>query len=205
MNTIIPIIISYLIGSIPTSIWVGKFFYQKDIRQYGSGNAGATNTFRVLGKKAGVPVLLFDILKGFLSSYFVATIFEFNHSNELILAQILCGIASVIGHIFPIYENFKGGKGVATALGMVIGIHPPAAGICIIVFLIIFILSNYISLASMIASIVFPLAIILIFKNFNVYLITFSIFIPVLIIFTHKANIKRMIDGTENKMSFFKK
>ena len=142
-ENIIFIIIAYLIGSFPTAVWIGNFFYNKDVREYGSGNAGATNTFRVLGKKAGIPVLLMDIFKGWLAVYFASFV-----SDNTIDTRLVFGIAAVIGHLFPIYTGFRGGKGIATLLGFMIGIEPIAAGICVVVFLTSFLISKYVSLSS---------------------------------------------------------
>ena len=154
------IILAYLIGSIPSSIWIGKLFYKIDVRQHGSGNAGATNTFRILGKKAGIPVLIIDVLKGFISTYWLAQYCTFTpYSEYTTLFQIGCGVFTVVGHIFPVFAKFKGGKGVATTLGMVIGIHPYSAILCLIIFLIIFIMTNYISMSSIFSSLFFPFSI----------------------------------------------
>ncbi|RMG78149.1 MAG: glycerol-3-phosphate 1-O-acyltransferase, partial [Bacteroidetes bacterium] len=147
---IIAIVIAYLMGSIPTAVWIGKIFYGIDVREYGSGNAGATNTFRVLGKKAGIPVLIIDILKGFfavkLSYLFGGDILS---HNQLINFQLTLGLAALLGHIFPIYVGFRGGKGIATLLGIMIAIHYQAALISFAIFTVIFIASKYVSLSSM--------------------------------------------------------
>ena len=154
------IILAYLTGAFPSAVLIGKIFFKTDVREFGSGNAGATNTFRVLGKKAGIPVLILDIFKGWLVVKYVFLInppsqnidLEFEH-------QLVFGIAAVIGHLFPIYTGFRGGKGIATLLGILIGIQPYAALLSFIVFLFVFIFSRYISLASIISSITFPIII----------------------------------------------
>jgi glycerol-3-phosphate acyltransferase PlsY len=140
--------IAYLLGSIPSAVWIGKSWYGIDVREHGSKNAGATNTFRVLGKRAGIIVLLIDIIKGFLAVLLPGILlqsdaFGVNSVSEdtLIPLKIIVAILAVLGHVFPVFANFNGGKGVATSLGVIIGIHPPAAGICVLIFLIVFIIS----------------------------------------------------------------
>lgn len=199
-------IIAYLLGSIPTAVWVGRTRYGIDVREHGSKNAGATNTFRILGKKAGIVVLSIDITKGVLAVLipFFATPYVWS-DDHLIHLKIVCGILSVIGHIFPVFSKFKGGKGIATSFGVILGIHPLAALICISLFLIVFIISNYVSLGAIISSIFFPLTIEFVFHNKNTSLMIFSIVLAVTVISLHHNNIKRLISGTENKMRLFKK
>lgn len=206
MDYIIFGIIAYLLGSIPTAVWVGRAKYGIDVREHGSKNAGATNTFRVLGKKAGITVLSIDVLKGFTASFipYVLSVGEWQ-SEKLITVQILASILAVVGHVFPILAGFRGGKGVATSLGVIIGLHPPAAGICIAVFLIVFILSNYVSLGAICAALTFPVSIYFIFGITSVWLNGFAILLSALVIIAHRKNIKRLIDGNENKMNLFKR
>lgn len=198
------IIVAYILGSIPTAVWIGRKFYNLDVREHGSKNAGATNTFRVLGKKPGIIVLCIDVLKGLvavlLMKYFVKNLDSDFQSYLLIGAAII----AVIGHMFPIFARFKGGKGVATSLGVIIGIYPEAALICIMVFLAVFIMSNYVSLGAITASIIFPITVIFIFKQ-SFSLEIFSVVLSFLVIYKHKLNIKRLLKGNENKMSLFKK
>lgn len=204
--------IAYLLGSIPTAVWIGKTWYNIDVREHGSKNAGATNTFRVLGKKPGITVLVIDIIKGFLavsipvifnlSGYFSYGLIT---NDEIIYLQILGAFAAVIGHVFPIFANFKGGKGVATSLGVIIGIHPPAALLCVLLFLIIFISFQFVSLGAICASIAFPLTIIFVFEVKNVWLIVFSIILGSVVILAHRKNIGRLMKGEESKMKLFKK
>src|ERR1700712_5052576 len=149
------LILAYLCGSIPTAVWIGLAFYDIDVREYGSGNAGATNTFRVLGKKAGIPVMLLDILKGWTATnlaYFigVSTTGAYNSTAYTNYALAL-GIAAVMGHLFPIFAGFRGGKGIATLFGMVLAINLSAALLCVIVFVIVLLLTRYVSLSSMTA------------------------------------------------------
>ena len=195
------LILAYLIGSFPSAVWLGKTFYNKDVREYGSGNAGATNTFRVLGKKAGIPVLLMDVFKGWFAVYLAS--FSVADNVE---SQLAFGIAAVIGHLFPIYTGFRGGKGIATLLGFMIGVEPIAAGICALIFLISFLISKYVSLSSIFASIAFPLVIVFSYgyNNVNSSLFLFSIFVPILALITHQKNIERLIRGEENKAKFGK-
>ena len=199
-------LIAYLLGSIPTSVWVGKAKFNVDVRQHGSNNAGATNTFRVLGKKAGTFVLIVDICKGAIAVLlpYITGIAEWK-SDELIHLQLVTGVLAVVGHIFPLFAGFNGGKGVATSLGVIIGIHPPAALICIAVFLVFFILSSFVSLGAILGAISFPLSINLIFGNENLSLMIFSILLASAVVVAHHKNIRRIIDGNENKMNLFKK
>jgi glycerol-3-phosphate acyltransferase PlsY len=199
-------LIAYLLGSIPTAVWVGKSYYGIDVRAHGSKNAGATNTFRVLGKKPGIVVLLIDVLKGatavLLPYLFLHDTIEY---ERLIQIQLLTAILAILGHVFPLFANFKGGKGVATSLGIIIGIHPPAAGICLAVFLLVFILSKYVSLGAIITAISFPLLIIFLFHVESIWLRGFSILLGSVVVLTHKKNILRLVKGEESKMNLFKK
>jgi glycerol-3-phosphate acyltransferase PlsY len=192
-------LLSYLLGSIPTAIWYGDRYHGMDIRQHGSGNAGATNTFRVLGKKAGCFVLFVDAFKGFAAASLATVLYYFNQT--CVTLKILFGFLAIIGHLLPVFCDFKGGKGVATTLGMVIALHPQAACVSSLVFLLVFAISHYVSLCSMVTSLVFPLLL-----QFEVFgkelpiLIYFGFIISFLVIFTHRKNIGRIISGTENRM-----
>ena len=202
---IILLIGAYLLGSIPTAVWIGKFFYRIDVREYGSGNAGATNTFRVLGKKAGIPVLLIDVLKGF-AAVNLAYISDYTpHSNQFINLQLVLGIASLIGHIFPIFASFRGGKGIATLLGIVLAVHLFAALIAMGIFIIVLLISSYVSLSSMIAAVLFPLIVIGIFKETVPSLVIFSILIAIMVLITHQKNIERLLRREESKAKIIKK
>ena len=196
VSTSIALLVSYLYGSIPTAIWIGKAFYGIDVREYGSGNAGATNTFRILGKKAGIPVLLIDILKGFLAVYLPVLVHFGTQTildGELINIQILAAITAVLGHVFPIFAGFKGGKGVATSLGIIIGSHPPTALVCLTLFLIVFLTTKFVSFGAICSSIAFPIVLVFIFKTTDFSLILFSIFLSFAVIFAHRKNITRLI------------
>ena len=197
---ILVIVVAYLLGSIPTSVWVGRAFYGKDIRDYGSGNAGASNTFRVLGKKAGIPVLIFDIFKGWAAVKLIYfTNLYLPGTGDYINLQLGLGVAALIGHIFPIYVGFKGGKGVATLFGAVIAIEPTTSIIAISIFIISLLITKYVSLSSMIAGFSFPILIIVVFKETNISLVIFSMVIAILLLFTHQKNIERLLPREENK------
>lgn len=202
---IIKFIIAYLIGSIPSSVWIGKIFYGIDIREHGSGNPGTSNTFRVLGVKAGIPVLLFDTFKGYFATILVTIVPLVEPGiNQYINLQILYGMFALLGHIFPLYAGFKGGKGVATLLGIGIGLQPFATLVSIGVYIIILLTTRYASLSSMIAGIAFPLSIILIFHVTAISLIVFSIVVSVVILITHQKNILRLINHQETKANLFR-
>ena len=206
MDFIIFGLIAYLLGSIPTSVWIGKAYYNLDIRKHGSFNAGATNTFRVLGKKPGSIVLLIDVAKGCLAVLLPYFILDASIDNDsLVLIQILTAIMAVVGHVFPLFANFDGGKGVATSLGVIIGLHPPAALICFVLFLIVFIISKYVSLGAIVASFAFPMLINFVFQVDSFWLRLFSVILGALVVITHKKNIVRIIKGEESKMNLFKK
>lgn len=196
-------LLSYLLGSIPTAIWYGETYHGIDIRLHGSGNAGATNTFRVLGRKAGSIVLFVDALKGFVATGLAAVLFYFRLVDweTCVTLKILFGFLAVIGHLLPIFCDFKGGKGVATTLGMVLALHPQAALVSILVFLVVFAVSKYVSLGSMIASLAFPIMLSVgVFGQELPIIIYFGSFVAFLVVFTHRQNIVRIFQGTENRM-----
>ncbi len=201
---ILAIIGAYLIGSIPTSVWIGKLFYGIDIRKHGSGNAGTTNTFRVLGTAAGIPVLIIDVLKGYFAVKLV-TLFNYfiPGSTPFVNFELALGIAAVVGHIFPIYAGFKGGKGVATLLGVVLAVHLPSALIAISIFVVMLLISKYVSLSSLIAGFSFPFMIVVIYKSNITSLIIFSLAIFVMLLLTHQQNIERLLRHEESKANLF--
>jgi len=211
------LLLSYLVGSIPSSIWVGKIVKGVDIRDHGSGNAGATNTFRLLGWQPGVAVLAIDFFKGFASSLWISqvayhigagpvTLFDFWSLDPFL--SITCGIAAVVGHMFPLYANFDGGKGMATAAGMLCGIEPVSVDIAAGFFLIVLLTSRFVSLASLVAAFVYPLVLVVLRYGYgwdiDGSILIFAGIIGLAIIIKHKENIKRLINGTENKISSFK-
>jgi|TARA_B110000438_G_scaffold285891_1_gene316506 acyl phosphate:glycerol-3-phosphate acyltransferase len=197
------IILSYLTGAFPSAVLIGKIFFKTDVREFGSGNAGATNTFRVLGKKAGIPVLILDIFKGWLAVNYIFFISSLSNNLDLVFEQqLVFGIAAVIGHLFPIYTGFRGGKGIATLLGLLVGIQPTAALLSSLVFIIIFFISRYVSLSSIFAAIAFPIIIYFLSDSTDVSLIIFSIFVPLLALITHQKNIERLLKGEEVKVKF---
>lgn len=199
INTLV-IIGAYLLGSIPTSVWMGQAFYGIDVRKEGSGNAGASNTFRILGKKAGIPVLLIDIAKGWTASNLAYFIIYFRPGTEEFMnAQLYLGLIAVFGHIFPIYANFKGGKGIATLLGVVMAIHFLGALCCFCIFTVLLLLTRYVSLSSMIASVSFPIILAFGFKTSYPTLIGFGVFVAIMVLLTHQKNIQRLIKGEESK------
>lgn len=196
---------AYLLGSIPTAVWIGKYFYNIDVREYGSGNAGATNVFRVLGKKAGIPVLLIDILKGFVAVSIAYSSDYTVGSKQFINLQLVLGIASLVGHIFPIFASFRGGKGIATLLGIILAILPFAAFISMGIFIAVLLISSYVSLSSMTAAVAFPIIVILVFKTTTPSLIIFSILIAIMVLITHQKNIERLLRREESKSKLINK
>ena len=208
LNFLVMILISYLVGSVPTAIIYGKLTRGMDIREHGSGNAGATNVFRVLGWKAGLIVLLLDIAKGVIATTLVYRLALGAVPLEPELLQIIAGLSAVFGHIWTIFAGFKGGKGVGTGAGMILGIIPYAVLVAIMVFVITFYLTRYVSLGSILASITIPTYLLvekfILAQPVSTTLLIFGISIPVLIIFTHRSNITRLVRGTESKISFKK-
>jgi len=190
-------IFAYLAGSIPTAVWYGKIFHGVDVRQHGSGNAGATNSLRTLGKKAGVIVLIVDFLKGFLA---VKAASLFSSEIDSILPLIM-GLAVIAGHIFPIFAQFRGGKGVATAMGVLVATFPWAALGCMVVFMIVVFATKYVSLASLLGALAFPIQLTFNLWNNNAdkYAIGFAWLIFVILAVMHRQNIQRLLKGTESK------
>lgn len=199
---------AYLLGSIPTAVWLGKAKYGIDVREHGSKNAGATNTFRVLGKKPGIVVLTIDILKGSLAvglPYFLWDIIYPDKAGMSDQAEVLAALSAVFGHLFPVFANFKGGKGVATSFGVILAINPIAASACAIAFLLVFLLSSYVSLGALAASVTFPMMVIVVLKSESVWFNSFALILSLAVIIKHRKNIIRLVHGEENKMNLFKK
>jgi glycerol-3-phosphate acyltransferase PlsY len=204
MEIAILILGAYILGSVPTAVWYGKKFYKIDVREHGSGNAGATNTLRVLGNKAGFIVLFIDLLKGFIATNLVVFSSFLADSNNYFYLQMSLGITAVLGHVFPVFANFKGGKGIATLLGLAIALNYQIAIACILCFVAVVYITRFISVGSMLAA---SLAAVLSFYFYhsNVLANIFFVGIAIMVIFTHRANIKRLLAGNENKFSFNKK
>lgn len=203
------VILAYLFGSIPTAVWLGQSFYGVDVREYGSGNAGATNTFRVLGKKAGVAVMIIDILKGWTATnlaYFIGpSVTGPLTASQFVNYQLALGVIAVVGHLFPVFAGFRGGKGVATLFGMVLAVHFEAAIVCVSVFLVVLLLTRYVSLSSICAGFAFPFSIVFLFHTSVKSVLLYGICICVLILITHQKNIERLLKGKEAKVVFRKK
>jgi len=198
------LLLAYLVGAIPSAVWVGRTFYGIDVREYGSGNAGATNTFRVLGKKPGIAVLIMDILKGFLAVKIAYLVGDYEpQSPEFIDFELALAVCGLMGHIFPVYVGFRGGKGVATMLGILIGVHPEAALFCALVFMVSFTISRFVSLSSMLAGITFPV-VIMVFYSTNSSINIFSLAVAIMILVTHQRNIERLLAGEESKVNLFR-
>ncbi|GAB2949355.1 glycerol-3-phosphate 1-O-acyltransferase PlsY [Hymenobacter coalescens] len=198
------LVLAYLLGSIPTALWVGRRFYGLDVREHGSGNAGATNTFRVLGKKPGSFVLLVDALKGFVAAYFLpmwlVSVGAIEPEHE-VYYRLACGVLAVIGHIYPVFAQFRGGKGVATILGMMLGVAPATVGVCLLVFVVVLLISRYVSLSSMTAGVTFALLQLTPwFAPPQDFLIYVGFVLAALLIYTHRANIGRLRAGTESRV-----
>jgi len=205
MNELLLVILAYLIGSVPTSVWVSQYFFDIDIREYGSGNAGATNTFRVLGPKWGTTVMLVDMLKGIVAVKLALLLPQYADSDaRLQNLQIVLGLAAVIGHVFPIWADFRGGKGVATLFGLVLGVSPITALCCSGVFLLVLYLTRFVSLSSIFASIAFPVFILIIFNFQNDTYRVFAIAVALMVILTHQKNIGRLFKGSESKVPILK-
>jgi glycerol-3-phosphate acyltransferase PlsY len=206
MNLLLLIISAYLIGSIPTAYWIGKLFFNIDIREHGSKNMGASNTFRVLGSVWGIIVLVIDMGKGIAAVQLAHAVHSSDWlSNELTFWKLIFGLVAVSGHIFPVFAGFRGGKGVATLFGVVLAIQPWTALISIGAFLVVVFLTKYISLGSIIAVIVFAACVWFAVKETNVYMRWFSVVAALLVIIMHRSNIKRLIAGTENKFKGLRK
>lgn len=205
MNEILLVLLAYFIGSVPTAVWISKSQFNIDIRDYGSGNAGATNTFRVLGARWGTTVMLIDMLKGLLAVK-LALLLPYYVQNDFARTnfQIGLGLAAVLGHIFPIWAEFRGGKGVATLFGLVLGISPWTALGCVVIFLLVLFITRFVSLSSILASLAFPVFILIIFNVDNEAYRIFAIAVALLVILTHQKNITRLLRGSESKAPIFK-
>ena len=206
-------IIAYLLGSVPSAVWIGKRYYGIDIREHGSKNAGTTNMLRVLGKRAAIPVFAIDFIKGFVAVS-IMSLMQYDDNISpiwLINLKIIAVFIAVLGHIFPVFAHFKGGKGVATLIGAITGIQPNIALFCFVVWVLVVMISHYVSLASIIAGCCFPLFVTIfsgsIYRRYgdtSVSFIIFSIVVAVMLIWTHRKNIERLSAGTESKTFIWK-
>jgi acyl phosphate:glycerol-3-phosphate acyltransferase len=205
MKEIIVIIIAYLIGSIPTALIVSKHFFGIDIREYGSGNMGTTNTFRVLGPRFGTIVMVGDILKGI----FAVALYNFLPyylSNEIDRTNLMIGLglAAVVGHIYPVWAQFRGGKGVATLFGMLLAIQPVVAVSCVGVFLLVLFLTRYVSLSSILAGVALPICVLWVYNEKEIFYRVFAVAVAALVVLTHQKNISRLLKGNENRVPILK-
>ncbi len=205
INALLVFFIAYLFGSIPTAIIAGKLLKGIDIREHGSGNAGATNVLRVLGWKAGIVVLLIDMLKGFVPVFWLAPMMSTDPAYTVYL-QILAAIAAIIGHIWTVFAGFKGGKGVGTSAGVFLGLAPVPLLSALAVFILVVALTRYVSLGSLLAALAFLLGLLTERFIFNIplpdILLYLGSIVVVLIWYAHRENIKRLLAGNENKVSF---
>jgi glycerol-3-phosphate acyltransferase PlsY len=205
MKEVLFIVFAYLIGSIPTAVWISRYFFGVDIRDYGSGNAGATNTFRVLGSKWGCIVMSVDVLKGVIAtSLYIVLPFYMHNEWDRTNLMVGLGLAAVVGHIFPLWADFRGGKGVATLFGMILAIQPLVAVYCVGVFLLCLYLTRFVSLSSILASIAFMVLILFIFNEKEPLYRAFAIAVALLVILTHQKNISRLLRGSESKIPILK-
>jgi glycerol-3-phosphate acyltransferase PlsY len=211
INIGIALSIAYLLGSIPAAVWVGKGFHNIDVREHGSGNAGATNVIRVLGWGTGIPVLLFDLGKGWLSTMMPVFFHTSSDPGMLVNLQVAAGLCSIAGHIYPVFAGFRGGKGVATMFGALLALQPLLTICCFGVFLVVLLLTGIVSISSIAAGIAFPLFLFIkafIFDTPSVFFKVFSIIVALILIVTHYKNIKRLFKGEEKRLihtSLFKK
>lgn len=214
MGTLLIIgLLSYLIGAIPSSLWAGKLYKKIDLRNYGSGNLGATNTFRILGWKAGVVVGLIDFGKGFIAAFYISGIatgaIPTVHSGweTEVFVQIYAGLMAVIGHMFSLFANFKGGKGVLTACGMLYAIEPISISLALLVFITVLFTSRYVSAASIISAIMYPIFLLLLRYGFDYAidgsLMVITAILAITIVVKHRSNIQRLLNGTENRIRSF--
>ncbi len=214
-NAIVIIVLSYLVGSIPGSLWVGRALNGVDVRQHGSGNMGATNTFRVLGWKAGVLATMVDLGKGLLAAGVIATIritpnlIELPFWNPSVLYQMIAGIAAVVGHMYPVWAGFRGGKGMNTSAGVLFAITPWSMWITLLVFVVVVVSTRYVSLGSLAGALTFPTTVAIRKYVFGIDRLDASIFVMSLLIaagliYAHRSNIARLLAGTENRIRTFK-
>ena len=206
ITLVIIIGVAYLLGSLPFPVWIGKWFFNTDVREHGSGNAGATNTWRVLGWKAGLPVLLLDIGKGYASTWLPFLIMSFESDPDLLLwMRIACGVCAAAGHIYPVFAGFRGGKAVATLLGVILGLMPLPAICSMGVFFITFFLFRYVSLGSMLAAISLPFFVSRLIHPEIFPLLMFAGLISVMVVLIHLKNLRRLLRREEARVVLFRK
>jgi glycerol-3-phosphate acyltransferase PlsY len=204
LNATLSALLAYLLGSIPTAVWIGKRFHNIDVREHGSGNAGTTNTIRVLGWATGIPVLIIDIAKGWLAAMLpVFFHLALDGSADLTNLQLISGIIAISGHIFPVFAGFRGGKGVATVFGVFLAVQPLLTICCMGVFLAVLLTTGIVSVSSMIAGITFPVFLFLFFDTPSLLFKIFSILTGIALIVTHRKNIGRLWRGEEPKILKF--
>ncbi|MBI2967662.1 MAG: glycerol-3-phosphate 1-O-acyltransferase PlsY [Bacteroidetes bacterium] len=205
------LVTAYMMGSFSTAVWIGRWLYGIDVREYGSGNAGASNAYRILGPRTGIAVLLIDVLKGLAAVWmaYLPSLFRIAYfppaSEQFINLQLALGIAVLIGHVIPVFSGFRGGKGIATLLGVVIAVDPLAACYLILVFIAVLVFSKFVSLSSIAAALSFPVIMIGFFENSIPALNIFATFVPILVMITHQKNIERLLRREESKVKIFKK
>jgi len=205
-NAALAVVIAYLLGSIPSAVWIGKWFHNIDVREHGSGNAGTTNTIRVLGWITGIPVLLIDITKGWLAAMLPVFLHLAAHGSALMInLQMITGVVAIIGHIFPVFARFRGGKGVATVFGVFLALQPLLTLCSIGIFLIVLFITGIVSVSSMSAGISFPVFLFLFFDTPSVFFKIFAVLVGIALIITHRKNIGRLLRGEEAKLIKFKK
>jgi acyl phosphate:glycerol-3-phosphate acyltransferase len=201
-GVVLVMVLSYLAGSFPTSLVVGRLFFGKDVRDLGSGNAGGTNAFRVFGWKAGVPTVVVDVGKGLLATLLLARL-AVDPPVPSGLVPVLAGCSAVVGHIWTVFAGFRGGKGVGTAAGMAAGLYPVPLAVSAVVFALVLLTTGIVSLASIVTAAAFPV-VLLVLKAAGVVtvppvLFWFSLPLAALIVFTHRSNLRRLAAGTENR------
>jgi glycerol-3-phosphate acyltransferase PlsY len=195
------IALAYLLGSIPTSVWIGKGIHNIDVREHGSGNAGATNVIRVLGWKTGIPVMIIDVAKGWLAAMLPLYLHLAGSGSALLInLQIITGVIAIVGHIFPVFAGFRGGKGVATVFGVLLALQPLLTLCCFGVFLVVLLATGIVSVSSMSSGIAFPVLLFLVFDTPSVVFKTFSVFVALALLVTHRKNIGRLMRGEEKKL-----
>ena len=200
-DIIIVSVLAYFLGSIPSAVWIGKMFHNIDVREHGSGNAGATNVIRVLGWKTGIPVMIIDLVKGWTAAM-LPHFFHLAATDSALLTnlQILTGVIAITGHIFPVFAGFRGGKGVATVFGVLFAIQPLLTICCLGVFLTVVLITGIVSVSSMSAGIAFPVLLFLFFDTPSLIFKIFSVIVAMALLITHRKNIGRLLRGEESRL-----